>query len=496
MSPLPPPPPSAKPPMAQPRRKTSLRTVPKQVQKQFAERLDRLGEDPLQVFPEVVGPMPKPLAKLRGRLERIAAGKAGLLLRRDTGVAGAVVRSLAMRGKPVPTRMLDMKVGGQRRFFVPRGQVERSVMAAVQNHDHAPTLLMAFRSMAKKHELHFFAAPKLWCTGAVPAPPVQWMEALQQRAGITLDHKDDAWQCPHAAARVVLGFRGGPGVEVCANCGATADNMHRLLTTRYAGPRQRQPVEVHVRAPDGAIVEPPREAVAEYRAGVKSEGDLVRTALAGWSPEGQVWMVGDTIHTALEDWLDALSPNPWERKALAAMAREGFRGKATTVSEVLDELHEAMPLGLKAILGRAPSDFLAQHQGQGLRDVLRAAHVEAERAARTAALPRVRSGPVGQLLDEVARSRLAGGRQEALDVVRRRLGQVPDLHAAAIIAALGGDVSLESRIGHADREAAAGLAALAEAVMAGQGASYAKALEAYLRESGSGERVQVTQGTT
>ncbi len=254
------------------KRRTSIRTAAGVAQDKYLARVQALADDPLCVLPDIVGEEPKAIAKIRVGLEKLAAGKKpGFLEKRDKGVLGAVIQSIPLADQETVPRLLDHKVAGKRRFFLQRGHVVRGCMLGVQNHDDALSLLMAYRDLAKAEGLHFFAQPGLVCTGATPAPPQEWVEGIAEAAGGKLAATPDGWCIgPKDEDRVRLRFRDGPVIDVSRS----KEQVHRLISSRYAGPMRRHPVEVTLIIND-AEVEADRERLAAYRAGVLDERALL-----------------------------------------------------------------------------------------------------------------------------------------------------------------------------------------------------------------------------
>jgi len=479
--------------MAQRRkRRTSIRTAAGTAQKAFGDRLRALRDDPLRVLPDCPHGEPKPIARVRAGLERVRAGKAGFLLRRDKGVVGAVVHSIPLAERESFPRLIDHKVGGQRRFFLTRGHVARSCMLGVQNHDDPRTLLMAYRAMAKEHGLHFFAGDRVACTGDVPRPPRDFIDALAGRASITLGPDGDDWTCPHRdAPRVRLGFRGGPGILVCAACGKTAGNLHGRLRNLYAGPRERHPVEVDV-VIAGQRLEPPPERLAAYRGGVEGERHLIEPVERAWrerSGDGVRFLLGGRdLGDDQEAFLDALGAEGWMRDALAAMTRTGHVGRSDRLGSVLQEHAGSIVEGVRVFLGDDAPAFAAARSHLSPDAVLRQAHDEAEARARVADLPDLGGlGPVGSALDDWARTVRRDGRAAGIDWVRRSAGRIPDQHRFALVTALGGDLSLDHTFDADARGAGGRLVDAARALLEAAGDDYRAALAAYLHQSGVGE---------
>lgn len=474
------------------KRRTSIRTAAGVAQEKFLGRLRALRDDPLIVLPECPQGEPRPVAKVRQRLERVKQGKIGFLDRRDKGIVGAVVQSVGLAKLESAPRLLDMKVAGKRRFFMVRGQVQRTCMLGVQNHDEPRALLMAYRTMAKKSGLHFFARPRLWCTGSTPAPPEEWVEELGRVAEARVTKVDGGWAFGKPdVPRIRLTFRGGPFIDGDGRHG----NLHELLGGGYAGPRERHPVEIDVVLPDGTLAEPDREFLAEYRAGVKTEREVIDDATARWRKKEREkasrFILGEQdFGTDQAAFLDALSPEAWERPVLERLTKGGFARRAATTADVFE--HERARLG-DAISPLVPDAdaFLAARAKTPARDVARQAVEEAEARRRDARLPRIAGGPETRLVDAVARASLRG-RQAALDALRAGLdaGQVPMGHIAAFTAALGGDLNLQSRFNQDAKLSAQVLQDAARRVLASEGDAYIESVQHFLQEAGSAERPQ------
>lgn len=264
--------------MAQRKKKrTSIRTAAGTAQELFLGRIRGLAEDPLRVLPAMPHGTPKPLAKVQAGLEKLASGKAGFTIKRDRGIVGAVWQSMPLAELEAVPRLVDHKVGGRRRFYLMRGQVHRACMLGVQNHDDAQVLLMAYRKMAKESNLHFFADEGLTCSGDRPVPPDSWWDYIAAKLNLTWeDHR--CRTCPHPERGLVeVAFEDGPGMAVCKACAKDVGNLHRLVASQYAGPRERTPLEIWLlpEGIDGPRLEPERELAAGYRAGVETEASLL-----------------------------------------------------------------------------------------------------------------------------------------------------------------------------------------------------------------------------
>ena len=99
-------------------------------------RIRALVEDPTVLVPEPVGDETPALARLRRTLERArAGGPLPFTARCDKGSLGALREAREVANQSGAPRLLDARVDGNRRFFLPRGHVQRLVCLGVQNHD-------------------------------------------------------------------------------------------------------------------------------------------------------------------------------------------------------------------------------------------------------------------------------------------------------------------------------------------------------------------------
>lgn len=506
MSPLPKPLSQRPTGMPQRRRKSGLRTAAGSLQEQYLARIQELVDDPLLVLPDCPAGEPRPIARLRRGLEALKAGRMPLAARFDRHVLGAVAKARAIAARAAVPRLMDAKIAGQRRFYLQVGHVDRACSVGVQNHDEPRVLLIAFASTAKRHGLHFFASDDgLWCSGKVPVPPQEWVDALPGESSTAFtrvpaegggrsrlpDGVPAGWTCAHPdRPHVRLHWRGGPWLEACAECGKRVGGLHRRAREGYVGPNQRQPVDVTVRLPDGSTQVPDRERLAKYRAGLIGEGELSSAAAAAWRGSGAArWAVAERTFPSAEAFVDSLAPEPWERPVLLRLVADGYVAEHPSVASVLQGRRGALGDALRAHLEDGPQ-FLAAHEAMASRDLVRAAHEEARRRETLTRLPRPAGlGPQGDWVDGLARAHLAGGRAAALQVLRKAVSEAPVPRSTryAFLEALGGALDLGSRFTPDEKASAQALLGPAKAVLATEGEAYAAALREFLRVSGSGE---------
>lgn len=479
--------------MPQMRRRSGLRTASGNLQEAFLERVRAVRDDPAIVLPEVVGEEPREIAKLRQGLEQAKEGKLGFFAKRDKGVLGAAWACRALAEKESAPRLLDARVDGDKRFYWPVGHIAKPACLGVQNWDDPMALLLAYQPLAEEG-LHFFAGSDLWCTGRQAVLVPAWVAGLAERLEVELEADGDDVRCPHperaALAHVfpaTAPAARGPEIRLCPGC--CPKETAQALAARVRNPGGRRPYGLEVVLPDGTRRPIEAEVDAFYRVGRKTGGELVADATAGWHKglSGR-FAIGDRLYASQDEFLDAIEAPAWMRPALAAMTAGGHAGPPMSLADLLVRHRDRLPDGLRA-LGADPAKVAARGANADEGALLRIAHEQAARDAKTADLPAVApSGPIGAWIDSFVRSRRTDGEVVALQKVRREAPRLQHkAHVAAFIAAVGSDPAVGTGFSFDTKEAGLGLAPLAKRVLETTGPAYVAALRGYLEQSGSGE---------
>ena len=473
--------------MPQMRRRSGLRTASGNLQEAFLERVRAVRDDPLIVLPQVVGDEPKELAKLRAGLEDAKAGKLGFFAKRDKGVLGAAWACRALAEKDAAPRLLDTRVEGDKRFYWPVGHISKPACLGVQNWDEPTTLLLAYQGLAEEG-LHFFAGTDLWCTGREAVFVPDFVESLAQRLDIELAVDGRDVRCPHTdRAALAHVLPGGPEVRLCSSC--LPKETAPTLQSRMRNPGGRRPYTLEVVLPDGARRPVAAEDDAFYRVGRRGGPETIAAEVSKWHQAltGR-FAIGDRLFATQDAFLDAVEAPAWMRPALAAMTAPGHAGPPMSLADLLVRHRARLADGLRA-LGADPAQVAARGANADEGALLRIAHDQAERGAKTADLPAITpSGPVGAWVDGFVRSRRADGETVALQKVRREAPRLQHkAHVAAFLAAAGTDPSLGTGFSFDTKEAGLAMAPLAKRVLEATGPAFVEALREYLEQSGSGE---------
>jgi hypothetical protein len=476
--------------MPQMRRRSGLRTASGNLQEAFLERVRAVRDDPLVVLPTLVGDEPKELAKLRLGLEKAKAANLGFFARRDKGILGAAWACRALADKDAAPRLLDTRIDGDRRFYWPVGHIAKPACLGVQNWDEPTTLLVAYQALADGG-LHFFAGADLWCTGRQAVLVPDWIDSLGARLEVALVADGPDARCEHperaALAHVLPGEPRGPEIRLCPDC--LPKETPQALASRIRNPGGRRPFTLEVTFPDGTRRPVGADADAFYRVGRSSGSDLVAAEVAAWHKglSGR-FAIGDRLYASQDEFLDAVEAPPWMRPALRAMTAPGHAGPPMSLADLLVRHRERLADGLRA-LGADPARVADRGANADEGALLRLAHEQADRDAKTADLPASGAvGPIGQWIDGFVRMRRTDGETVCLQKVRREAPRLQHkAHVAAFIAATGADPAVGTGFSFDQKEAGLHMAPLAKRVLEATGPAYVDALRAYLEQSGSGE---------
>lgn len=468
------------------RRKSGLRTASDGLQDEFLERQRRLSAEPLRCFPEVVGDVPAPLRRLHRILARAAGGSLPATSRFDRGFLGALRAVFKLAERDEVPRLLDVRVDGQRKFFLLHGHVNRLVLAGLQNHDDPLALLLAYGPMASRHGLVFFAGSKLWCTGTRATPPTEWVEDLAARAEMVFSPEGDDWTCPHRdRARMAYRILDGPALLACPACAAP---LVALLHDRILhGKRPARPVTFHVRMPDGKSLDVPDTLADAHRAGrLDATGVLEKTVtrLAGSS-----LVAGGRVFATADELVAALGLDAWEQDAARVLLAGGHHGPSMAASDVLGAHADRLPEAVRTILGPDGDAWLERQNLSDVRVVLRLAEEERRRRDERARLPALPAGgPLARWVDGFVRDVRVMDRADVLRRVRKEIPASPHPgHLAAFLLAAGLVAPTDRSFSRDQWEAGQAWAVLARRVLDAEPDAYVDAVRTYLKDTGSGE---------
>lgn len=478
--------------MPQQRRKSGLRTASDQLQEEFLGRQRALVANPTVLLPECPFGTPGPIRKLERILQRAARGGLPFSARFDKGILGGLRAVMDIAKRDQAPRLLDVRVDGQRRFFLLHAHVNRLVLAGIQNHDDPLARLLAYGPFAAKHKLVFLAGRTLWCLPDASKVPAEWVEDLGQRTGIAWAPTDQGWQCSHPErALLVHRFRGGPELAACAPCAGREGGLwSHLLQRALVGERPAIPVALQVRTGQ-TVLEVPERLRDAHRNGVLDAQRLVDQCVAH-EADGD-FVVGGRIFSDVDALVAELKLEDWEKPAARILLLGGHKGPSLGASDVLGAHGDRLLAAVESILGPGAKAWLATQAVDDVRVVLKRAHEKAQLDALRNRLPALtRPGPLASWIDTFVRDFHALDRPAFLQKVRQQTRGAPfPAHLAAFLGAAGLPGIDDHSFSRDQKEAGAAWTPLAKRVLSAEGADYPVQVRAYLEATGSGESLTV-----
>jgi hypothetical protein len=242
---------------------------------------------------------------------------------------------------------------------------DREAEAAVQRSDEPDRLLLGYLTWARKG-FHFFATRRaLWCTGRSEVPPPEFVAERIAELPYRLTDEDGTkvYRCAHLAAgeprpRLEVAWPGaGLSFRVCRKCVKSDRHLLGSLSSGAAvpAPEEEWPVsaDLNVLCRGGeecvhrGLPPAPKGLLKRYVLGRLSDAALLDGVLDELRPRlersGQRALVAGGIcyGADVDGFLEALSPSPVERRALAAIlgeTRGTFEIDEPTASRALERL--------------------------------------------------------------------------------------------------------------------------------------------------------------
>jgi len=493
--------------MASRARFRGIKKTPKNMEKEMLANSQRLADDPSLVVPKLLEEVRKsPFAHLEKSLSKVhdhrddaeklirLAGKGDQFVR-----AYAAAVSLSASGKLPYLTTANLPVGPV--SFAMRGTVDREKLIALQHFDDPDLRLLAYWDMAREGRLHIYSTEKgLFASVSGPKAPEEYVREMLDN----LPYRTIEGNCGHDHPAVrVKWVSANKEVRVCAQCASDINTAQHLMA-RVAAPDPYDDIKVSVEhhygggRPEcqGDFATPPA-LIKRYLDGdlddagliaehVKAKGEWMRS-------RGQVYILGQECYGRDgEAFLNALKGSDSEKLALRAVlalnvpivSDQNQAGKV--ISEMWDPHAGAM---LAAVSDQATAESVMAMKeltpGQMLAEAVRLVR---EREALLSFPRYSQLGPVGQLVDGLARSYRTGGTVAMLRLIERT--EKVHLRRAicyAFLEAIGEGQQRKWQFSKEERESGEHLAPHALEMTRAGGEDYHNALLRLLQESGSGE---------
>ncbi|MBN1280541.1 MAG: hypothetical protein JXA00_02720 [Candidatus Thermoplasmatota archaeon] len=326
-----------------PRMARSLaRTAPKSQEKHLVENAKALQQDPFVLLPRCTGENEKYFQKLRKQLSKVhrfshdaaklekLAHKRGL----DGALAGTLL--LALSEKAPYLAALSFPTGDV--MYAQRGKADREKLIAVQHFDDPVFRLRGIKDIVFKKNLHVYSWDDGYvCTGTQANPPQAFIEFITHQVGFPVSQ--DTVTCPHITADVaqkkdyhalnylrIAWTSAQVTIAICENCAKTTRNTMFTISKYLMHPNLSDDFSIDVITPlrchQDAVDTSRTTDLQRYLAGQLTDYELIKHRAR--DHEAQVKQLeerlfvldGVSYGTEPAQFIDALHPTPYERKAL------------------------------------------------------------------------------------------------------------------------------------------------------------------------------------
>jgi len=493
--------------MASRARFRGIKKTPKNMEREMLATSQRLADDPMLVVPKLLEDVRKsPFAHLEKGLSKVQnhrddaekliklAGKGDQFVR-----AYAAAVSLSASGKLPYLTTANLPIGPV--SFAMRGTVDREKLIGLQHFDDPDLRLLAYWDLAREGRLHIYSTEKgLYASVSGPKAPEEYVKEMLDN----LPYRVTEGSCGHDRPAVRISWvSANKEVRVCAECASDVNTAQHLMA-RVAAPDPYDDIKVSVEHHYGGgrpecrgEFPTPHALIKRYLEGDLDDAGLVAEhikAKGEWMrSRGQVYILGHECYGKDDEaFLNALKGSDYEKLALRAVlalnvpivSDQNQAGKV--ISEMWDPHAMAM---LVAVSDQDTAEsVLAMKEmtpGQMLAEAVR---LVKEREALQSFPSYSHLGPMGQLVDGLARSFRTGGTVAMLRLVERtEKVHMKRAICYAFLEAIGEAQQRKWQFSKEERESGEHLAPHALEMTRADGDDYHSALLRLLQESGSGE---------
>jgi len=458
--------------------RVATRSLPKHLAGRFAERMERIKEDPTLLLPECRHTGSCPRAGLERKLRRVQrAGDDRGRLRRLSRRGGHFVRAYAgaldLNFGDGQGLLVGMKnpFGGAEVKFAQRGNARKESQAGIQNYTDKGSRLMAWIQFT--HGIRgvyvFSTEEKLICTGRRPVPPVEFLTEVAGAMRPALVREGADFVCPHLKGRrekppreavethlAAKWKESDNAFRICAACagdGRLAAELRKFALGPQVGHQVEAWGELRPKCREtGAAschfderVEFTEDELSAYQEGKTTDGQALDAALSrelaaiDGREGGFVLAAGVCMGNDVEALVSELDPDAETGRAIQA-AFEGERrdvvldtlSASKLLAKFMDERGEAIleaACGNAAVARRVLKDAKPHEAPATL--IQRAVKLARDAAVETALPSMGKMTEEAAFADRVARAFRRGGADAALREIENGRGASPSSGAIA-----------------------------------------------------------------
>jgi len=486
-----------------------IKKTPKNMEREMLATSQRLSDDPSLVVPKLLDEVRKsPFAYLDKMLSKVqdhrddAEKLIKLASKGDQFVrAYAAAVSLSASGKLPYLTTANLPVGPV--SFAMRGKVDQEKLIALQHFDDPDLRLLAYWDMAREDRLHIYSTENgLYASVSGPKAPEEYVKEMLDN----LPYRTTGNDCGHDRPAVrVKWISANQEVRVCAECASDVNTAQHLMA-RVAAPDPYDDIKVSVehrygggRPECSGEFSTPSALIKKYLEGELDDSGLIAEhvkAKGEWMrSRGQVYIIGqECFGKDGEAFLNALKGSEQEKAALRSVLALNIPivSDQNQAGKVISELWDPHArLMLVAVSDANTADAVLSLKeltpGQMLAE---AARLVKERGALQSFPSYSQLGPVGLLVDGLARSYRTGGTVAMLRLVERTdKAHLRRALCYAFLEAVGEAQQRKWQFSKEERESGEHFAPFARELLRGEGEEYHCALLRLLQESGSSETV-------
>lgn len=513
--------------------RVATRSLPKHLAGRFAERIERIKDDPTLLLPECRHTGSCPRAGLERKLRRVQRhandrGRLRRLSRRGGHFVRAYAGALDLNFADGQGLLVGMKnpFGGAEVKFAQRGNARKQFQAGIQNYTDKGSRLMAWIIYTRgMRGVYLFSTEEgLICLGRRPVPPAEFLAEVAgaMRPALVQDGSD--FVCPHVKGRhekppreavethLAAKWKNSEAAfRICRGC--ASDGRLAVELRKFAlGPKLEEQVEAWAELrprcrESGAAschfdkrIEFTEEELSNYRGGTATDGQALDAAMSRELAEadgregGFVLAAGVCKGNDVEALTSELNPDTETRRAIQAAFKGARRdvvletlSASKLLAKFMDDRGEAIleaACGNAAVARRVLKDAKPHEAPATL--IQRAVKLAREAAVETALPTMGKMTDEAAFADRVARAFRRGGVEAAMREIESGRGASPSSGAIAwsLLLALDKAAGRDWQFGKIEIERGSNAKKAARKLLDCAAADYGKALGEALEAAG------------
>jgi hypothetical protein len=502
--------------------RTFARTASKSMEKRLVENAKKLKQDPYLILPDYEDNYSRRhFDKIKKSLDKVSrfgddTNKLEKLSNKK-GLDGALAGSILIAHSEKAPYLAVAKYPTGDITYAQRGRADKEKLIAVQHFDDPVLRLLGIKDIALKRNLHVYSWDEGFIsTGAEANPPEEFINFLVRKTGFT--YKNGVAYCgdikPEMAKNKELSKKSYLRIHwksadlivaICEDCTKSKKNTIFNMTKYLIEPNISNDFSIEV---IGQVVKQEESAASqiqkldEYLSGDLSDYDFIKTNMQHReqtlkdSGEKIFILNGDSYGQDMDEFINALKPNKFEREGLELILEqvdEPVVVDNVTSNKVLERYWKDFGLdAIKSIIddSEMAEKFFALDDTPS--DILQLVLNFKERQKILSHLPRYKSlPPLAKFADNITRTYKTFGTKEAIAEIKKRPDNPKGKSIAyAFLLAFGKGSDTKWQYSQVEIEYGAFLKDYAKKLLDAKPENYHKALQELLTNSGASENIE------